>query len=538
MCGIGAVFGYGLKDGGSLIMKSLEAVRHRGHSLFETAVFDDCALGANRLEIVDRDSAKQPQSNEDGTLFAVLNGEIYNHDALRAELGKKGHIFRTVSDTEVLAHLYEEHGPGMVKMLDSEMFAFFIYDKGRNSFFSARDRYGVKPLYYARDSSGNWHFASEMKQLVQFTDIREIHDFPPGHYMLGGKLERYHTMPAPEDVMDDSVASIVQNLRRLFDEAVRKRLDTDLPVAVFFSGGLDSAAVLASARKYKDVTAITVGRPDSPDMLAARRYCDESGVPLISFHPPDAEKLAAMIPEVVRITESFEPNLVRHGALSLFAAKLARENGFRVVLCGEGSDELFAGYEVFGQSRGLHLSYLLHHGIKRLPYVVFQRVDRTSMFHTVEVRLPFFDTEFADYAMRIPGGLKLRDSGGRRVAKWVLREAMKDRLPRYIVERQKMPFTSGAGCDVGGDGRPFSEIMGRMLSDAEFGRMKAECASWNIAGREAAYYFRLFDECLYTKAGFARNRPTYGILRHPMRAVAGYIIPHLAWRISSIRRPA
>jgi hypothetical protein len=138
--------------------------------------------------------------------------------------------------------------------------------------------------------------------------------------------------------------------------------------------------------------------------------------------------------------------------------------------------------------------------------------------------------------MRIPCGLKLHDTGGMMVAKWILREAMKDRLPPYVVERQKMPFNSGAGCDAAGDGRPFSEIIGEKLSDAEFRGMKSECAAWNVRGREAAYYLSLFGKCLYTKAGFSRNRPTYGGLRHPLRAAAGYVLPHLAWRISSIRR--
>ena len=522
MCGIGAIFGPRLKDGRSLILKSLEAVRHRGNSLFEIAEYEGCALGANRLGIVDRKNARQPQTNEDGTISVVFNGEIFNHKELREKLQKEGHVFRTESDTEVLVHLYEQHGPPMVEKLDSEMFAFFIHDRRKNSFFAARDPYGVKPLYYSLDGEGRWHFASEMKQLAQFDNLQDIRAFPPGHLMAGGKLRRYHCIPSPLDTCRESEASIISGLRRLFDEAVRKRVDTDLPVAVFFSGGLDSSAVLSTARRFgKDVTAITVGRPDSPDIQVARRFCKENRVPLLTLETPDAGEMAALMPEVVRITESFEPNLVRHGALSLYAASLARKNGFRIALCGEGSDELFAGYSVFGNSGGLHLSLLLHQGIKRMPYVVFQRVDRTSMFHTLEVRLPFFDTAFADYAMRIPGGFKLRREGRTAIPKWIFREAMRDRLPGYIVEREKIPFASGAGYGRDGEGKRYSEIIDEGLSDSEFARLKKEHRSWNLNSKEAAYYFRFFKEFRYTKAGFTRRRASYGFLRHPLGSLAG-----------------
>ncbi|MFN7991789.1 MAG: asparagine synthase-related protein, partial [Candidatus Micrarchaeia archaeon] len=447
MCGISAIYGNDLKDGESMVRESLAKVTHRGYSLYETASLGKCALGANRLEIVDASNGRQPQANEDGSVYAVFNGEIYNHASLRDDLSGKGHRFRTGTDTEVLVHLWEEYGAGMAERIDSEMFAFFIYDRKKDSFCAARDPYGVKPLCYAVDGSGNHHFASEIKQLAQFGQIEEIKQFPPGHLMVDGVLKRYHTIPQADGAGYGGSAGIILRLRALFDEAVKKRADTDLPLGVFFSGGLDSASVLATALKYnKDVTAITIGKPGSPDILMAERYCDEFGIDMVSADPPDAERLSEMLPEIVRITESFEPVVVRQAAVSYFMAELAKKNGFRVVLCGEGSDELFAGYDVFRQAGGERgVSLWIPEFIAGLPRTQFQRVDRTSMFHTIETRLPFFDTDFADYAIGIPAGLKLKQEDGRKTHKWILRRAMEDRLPDYIIGREKLALSQGAG---------------------------------------------------------------------------------------------
>lgn len=177
MCGIGAIYGKNIKEKEFSIKRSLQLIEHRGYSLYETKILDNCVLGCNRLEIVDRPKAIQPQTNEDESVFVVFNGEIFNYKELMKELSDKGHKFKTNSDTEVLVHLWEEYGEEMVKKLDSEMFAFFIYDKNKNSFFVARDPYGIKPLYYALDNLGNYHFASEIKQLSQFKEIDEISFF-------------------------------------------------------------------------------------------------------------------------------------------------------------------------------------------------------------------------------------------------------------------------------------------------------------------------------------------------------------------------
>lgn len=524
MCGIGAVFGTNIIDGESIIRKSLEAVKGRGHSLFEITASDRCVLGANRLEIVDRQNARQPQTNEDETVFVVFNGEIFNHKALRAGLLEKGHRFRTESDTEVLAHLYEEHGAGMVEKLDSEMFAFFIYDKRNNSFFASRDPYGVKPLYYAFDNRGNTHFASEIKQLAQFCEIDEVRHFLPGHYMHNRELRRYHRIPRPHEKTDDGLSQTLQNLRRLFDESVKKRVDTDLPIGVFFSGGVDSSSVLATARKYhKDVTAITVGHPDSPDRITAKRYCDENGIRQISRDMPDEEVLAEFLPKIIHITESFEPHVIRYASVAYYISETARKNGLRVVLSGDGAEELFAGYDVFERfNKPEKISQRIYEFVSYLSRTQFQRVDRMSMFHGVEVRLPLFDTSFADYALRIPGGLKRKIENGKSVDKWIWREAMKDRLPGYITGRRKAVLSEGAGYRINEQsGGPLLDIANEKISDEVFKEMKREFSGWNLHNKESAYNFAIYAKNLYTKATFNKRRP-YNTHRS-----------HIGWKISS-----
>lgn len=510
MCGIAAIFGKKIPKKEFWIKRSLDVIEHRGYSLNELMVFDNCVLGANRLQIVDRDNARQPLENEDSTIFVVLNGEIFNHEQLREELVKKGHSFRTRSDTEVLVHLWEEYKEDMVNKIDSEMFAFFIYDKKKNIFFVARDPYGVKPLYYAIDNLGNYHFASEIKQLTQFKEIDEVKFFQPGCYMLNGKLRGYHSMPKENDKINEDEKIIIKKLRKLFDEAVKKRVNTDLPIGVFFSGGLDSTAVLATAVKYhNNVTAFVVGHPSSPDVLVAKRYCKENNIPLVYLDPPTEEELSKLIPEIVYITESFEPNMIRQSAVSFYISKIARQYNLKIILCGEGPDEIFAGYPEFKNCENEEeISKKINIFIKNLPRTQFQRVDRTSMHFTLEVRVPFFDTTFVDYAIRIPSKLKVKTINGKKVTKWILREAMKDRLPEYIAFREKVVLSEGAGYKgnqlIGG---LFFDIVQKKIKEEEFQEIKRKFSKWNITNREVAYYFKIFAKHLFTKAIFNQERP-------------------------------
>ncbi len=510
MCGIGAIYGKKIKEKEFSIKRSLQLIEHRGYSLYETKVLDNCVLGCNRLEIVDRPKAIQPQTNEDESVFVVLNGEIFNYKELRAKLSEKGHKFKTNSDTEVLVHLWEEYGENMLKELDSEMFTFFIYDKNKDTFFVARDPYGIKPLYYAIDKFENYHFASEIKQLSQFKEIDEVFFFPQGHYMINRKLKKYHNLPKPSEKLKKPLQEIITNLRNLFDEAVKKRVDTDLPIGVFFSGGIDSTAILKTAIKYhNDVTAIVVGHHHAPDVLIAKKYCEENKIKLIHFNPPTEKELFKLIPEIVNITESFEPNMIRQSAVSYYISKIARDKGFKIILCGEGPDEVFAGYPEFKNCKSeLEISKKINDFISNLPRTQFQRVDRTSMHFTLEVRVPFFDTKLVDYSIKIPSKYKIKTIEKEKVTKWILREAMKDRLPDYIVNRQKVVLSEGAGFKgnqlIGG---LFFDLVKGNISNEEFRKIKKDYPDWNINNKEVAYYFKIYAKNLFVKAKFNKDRP-------------------------------
>ena len=194
MCGIAAIFGKSESLRNDL-RKSLEKIEHRGSRTHESLIFDACALGANRLAIIDIESGHQPMTNENKNIYAVHNGEIFNYQKLKKELIIKGHRFKTDCDTEVLVHLWEEYKTEMITKIDSEMFAFIIYDRQEGNFFIARDPLGVKPLYYAHDQEGRFFIASEIKQLAQFETIQEIYEFPPGHFYYNGEFTRYFSYP-------------------------------------------------------------------------------------------------------------------------------------------------------------------------------------------------------------------------------------------------------------------------------------------------------------------------------------------------------
>ncbi|MFH0817558.1 MAG: asparagine synthase-related protein [Candidatus Micrarchaeota archaeon] len=500
MCGIGVVWGPG--DANSPQLKIiLSTIEHRGNSLYESLEIRSCALGTNRLEIVDRGNGGQPKKNEDKTIFAVLNGEVFNHKELKAELVEKGHRFESDCDTETLVHLYEEYGEGMLEKIDSEMFAFAVYDSKKNELFAARDRWGVKPLYWAKEGE-TYYFASEIKGLAGLEGITRIKLFPPGHDFKNGKFSRYYR-PKTDVRADISEEEAVKGLRKLFDEAVKKRVDTDLPVGVFLSGGLDSTAILATALKYhKDIVAIIVGKKDSEDVKFAKKYCEEKGVKYFVRSPPGEEELFKDIERNIYICETFEPNVVRQSAISYFIAKAAKEFWLRIVLCGEGADELFLGYPEFkllGKRKIIETQRAFLNSLHRTQ---FQRVDRTSMHFTIEVRVPFFDEKIVELANSLPIDLKIK--GG--VEKYILRKAMEDRLPDYICKRRKVVLSEGAGYGGNQSGGLFEELAGARVSNEEFERIKRDCPEWNIATKEEAFYFGIFRKFGFDKAEFNKKR--------------------------------
>lgn len=510
MCGIAAIVGNN-KQNSEDLKAMLLPISHRGEKQFfnESLDLETCVLGMNRLAIVDRERAKQPIESNNGEYYIIFNGEIYNYQDLQKELEEKGYKFHTNSDTEVLVNGYQEWGVNVLNKV-SGMFAFFIYDKKNHSYFVARDPLGVKPLYWAEDKERNYYFASEIKSLVSLHQVETINLFPPAHFMKDGKMEKYFNLSTKinEDITEQEA---IKKVRELFDHSVKIRVQTDLPVAVYMSGGIDSTAVLATAMKYhNDVTAVIVGREQSTDKDIAIKYCAENNIKYIVGVPPTEEELSKGLDEIVKITESFEPNMIRQSAISYHIAKTAADKGFKVILCGEGSDEIFAGYPEFTKlTSSEEIQKKITQFLIDLHRTQLQRVDRTSMVFTTEVREPFLDKDLLQYVLQIPTELKIKEVDDKIVTKYILRKAMSDRLPEYVFNRDKVVLSEGAG--FGGNqkiGGLFYGIVSKEISDEEFEKIKSEYKEWNLETKEEAYYFKNYVKFGYLKAKFNQNRTT------------------------------
>lgn len=445
MCWIACIYG-SVADKEKLLKKSLSTIIHRGSSVFEYTVLEHIALWANRLPIQGREHGVQPLSNEDHTVWAIQNGEIFNYRYMRQKLEWLWHSFSSQCDTELLCHLYEEYGVDAIHYLDSEMFAFVIYDAGHDTIYAGRDPLWVKPLFYAYHADGSIHFASEMKQLVQFDDITTVYNFPKGHYYHNGKFVAYKTFSLHDS--DITFQEAYTQLTELLIAAVKKRVQTDLPIGVFLSGGVDSSLVMEIAhRLHPNVTALIVGQPGASDYDHAVRLCKEYGYTYqtINSHIPTLEEIA----DIAYYTESYEPLINRISISNDFASKLAQQLGLHVVLCWEWADELFGWYNEFsalGDDLVNKWSLLLTDGLERGHLL---RVDRLAMKHTIEVRSPFLDNAMVDFALSLPWSYKIHKENHNIITKYLLRKVAAQFLPEYIVRRYKVPFHTGAGIDVG-----------------------------------------------------------------------------------------
>lgn len=505
MCGISAIVGKNKQDKKEL-EEILLPIIHRGEKKYfnESEDLGNCVLGMNRLAIVDEEGGKQPMKSSDGRFHIVLNGEIYNYRELRNELEKEGYSFKTDSDTEVLVNGYSHWKEKVLDMING-MFAFFVFDSQEDSFFVARDPFGIKPLYFAKVED-RYYFASEIKSLIGIDKIKEIQLFPPSHFMKDGELQRYYDFPRQIDE-DISEEEAVERIRELFDEAVKKRVQTHLPIAVYLSGGIDSTAVLVTALKYhSDITAIIVGNQNSSDRETAIKYCEENDIKYIAEEPPAEEELVKDIPSIIKVTESFEPNMIRQSAISYHIAKTAKD--FKIILCGEGADELFAGYPEFKELKNnkeieeKRVSFL-----SDLHRTQLQRVDRTSMAFTTEVRVPFLDKDLVSYGLKLSGNLNIKKVENEIITKYILRKAMEGLLPKYIYNREKVVLSEGAGYKgnqkIGG---LFYDLVSKEVSDEEFEKYKTDHSDWNLETKEEVYYFKYYLEFGYDKAKFNQKR--------------------------------
>ncbi len=442
MCGIALIVG---PNPSSMVFDSmLDAIAPRGE-VRETLTDDRHQLGTQRLKIVDRERAIQPWSSPNGRWAVCYNGEIYNFRSLRSELAALGHVLRSDGDTEVILEAFLEWGERAVHRLRGE-FAFAVVDRASDRVYLARDPLGVKPLYWSRQD-GHLYAASELKALVPAGG--QVGEIPPGHHGWAGP-ERDPAVTAYVDLLsmgdgDEPVTDVGEAARRVraaLEDSIRVRLDTDLTVGVILSGGLDSTLTLLHVREmHPDCVAFTIGTPGSDDISYAHRVTRDLGVDheVIELDPGDIR--LPDIREAIRLSELTEYGDVINAVISRLLFARVHSCGVKVVLCGDGSDELFGGYEMYRQPDPAARQRLFQHKLHNLGRTELQRVDRTSMGQGVETRVPFLDLALVRLAMRLPIELKLRDGQD----KWILRHAFTGTLPSYVRQRPKSPLSHSSG---------------------------------------------------------------------------------------------
>jgi len=458
MCGILGIFNL-QQDVETLRPQALnmsKKQRHRGPDWSGIFTCKDAILVHERLSIVDPTSGKQPLFSTDGTLALAVNGEIYNHRQLKKELNKP-HTFQTQSDCEVIIALYQEHGVNFIDKLNG-IFAFALYDHEKNTYLIARDHMGIIPLYIGWDQYGNFYVASEMKALSGVCNKIEV--FPPGHYLhsLDGQIKPWYKREWVDyDNVKDNTTDI-QKVKVAFEEAVNRQLMSDVPYGVLLSGGLDSSIVSAIAKKYaarriesgglKDawwpqLHSFAIGLKESPDLAAAQKAADHIGTVHHEVYFTIQEGLDALS-DVVYHTETYDVTTIRASTPMYLLARVIKSMGIKMVLSGEGSDEIFGGYLYFHKApdaKAFHEETVRKVG--KLHLYDCLRANKSLAAWGVEGRVPFLDKEFMDIAMRLNPKDKM--SGNGKIEKYILRKAFEDYLPDEIAWRQKEQFSDGVG---------------------------------------------------------------------------------------------
>ncbi|WP_439405916.1 asparagine synthase B [Bradyrhizobium sp. DASA03076] len=456
MCGFVGLFEFkeSLEFARARALDMAKTIRHRGPDWSGVYVNDRAVLAHERLSIVDVDHGAQPLIDSSARRVLAVNGEIYNHLALRQEL-KRAHPWTTNSDCEIILYLYDEYGPAVCKML-SGIFAFALFDERQNEFFIARDHLGIVPLYIGWGIDGTSYVASEMKALDDVCET--IQEFPPGHYYTSRDRqfvkwydpEWAHTVPARKVSLPA--------LRAALDSAVKQQLMCDVPYGVLISGGLDSSliAAIVAQHRFKRIEtgeveeawwprlhSFSVGLEGAPDMQYARKVAAHIGTVHHEIIFTIEEGLDAL-KDVIRHLETFDVTSIRAATPMYLMARRIKSMGIKMVLSGEGADEVFGGYLYFHMAP---TAEEFHQETVRKLFALSKydccRANKATAAWGVETRVPFLDKDFLDYAMSIDPADKM--CPGKRIEKYILREAFRDLLPEDVLWRQKEQFSDGVG---------------------------------------------------------------------------------------------
>ncbi len=438
------------------VLEMSKRIRHRGpdwSGIFSSA---EAILAHERLAIVDPKSGSQPLFSPDGKVVLAVNGEIYNHQALRNSLPH--YNFTTKSDSEVILALYLEKGASFLEDLNG-IFAFALYDSRDGSYFAARDHMGIIPLYYGTDDLGQFFVASELKSLEGFCS--KIEQFPPGHYLYskeGSLLQKWYERDWEAYEAVEAEETDLAVLRQALEDAVYRQLMSDVPYGVLLSGGLDSSVIAAVTKKfaakrvetagqddawYPQLHSFAVGLEGSPDLKAAQTAAEHIGTIHHEVNFTIQEGLDA-IRDVIYHLETYDVTTIRASTPMYLLARVIKSMGIKMVLSGEGSDELFGGYLYFHKApnaKEFHEETVRK--LKKLYLYDCLRANKSLASWGVEGRVPFLDKEFMDVAMRLNPKDKMITK--ERMEKWVVRKAFEDYLPESIAWRQKEQFSDGVG---------------------------------------------------------------------------------------------
>lgn len=473
--------------------------RHRGPDWSGVFADDKVILVHERLAIVDPASGAQPLRSRDGALTLAVNGEIYNHRELRANTR---YDFTTGSDCEVINALYRAGDADWASHLNG-IFAFALWDAGAQRYLIARDPFGVCPLYWGHDDGGRLCVASEMKALVD--GCADVETFPPGHVYDSAtrELRRYYRKPWRDYAATRGHAVEPKHLRAAFEAAVHRQLMTDVPYGVLLSGGLDSSLVAACAAKFARervedddaseawwprLHSFAIGLQGSPDLAAARMAADALGTVHHGFVYTLQEGLDAL-PDVIRHIESYDVTTVRASTPMYLLARRIKAMGVKMVLSGEGSDELFGGYLYFHKAPSAEAFH--EETVRKLDALHTYdclRANKAMLAWGVEARVPFLDLEFVDVAMGIDAASKMAGRG--RIEKAVLREAFHGVLPDSILWRQKEQFSDGVGYGWIEGLKTHAEAA---VSDREFAAAAARFP-FNVPATKEAFLYRAIFE--------------------------------------------
>ena len=504
MCGI--VCALDLKQSSDLlrsqVLEMSKKVRHRGPDWNGIHCGKNVLLAHERLAIVDPASGNQPIYSDDKNLILAANGEIYNHQQLRAQLSSD-YAFQTNSDCEIILALYKEKGVNFIDDLNG-IFGFVLYDEVNDEYLIARDHMGIIPLYMGWDKHGTFYISSELKALEGVCNKIEI--FPPGHFMSSkdNKLVKWYDRDWMNfDYVKDNNTSI-DDLQIALENAVHRQLMSDVPYGVLLSGGLDSSITSALAKKYSknriesndvksawypQLHSFAVGLKGSPDLIAAQKVADH----IDSIHHEitfTVQEGLDAIRDVIYHLETYDVTTIRASTPMYLMARVIKSMGIKMVLSGEGADEIFGGYLYFHKAPD---SKEFHEETVRKLDKLYQydclRANKSLAAWGIEGRVPFLDKEFIDVAMRINPKDKMITS--EKMEKWVLRKSFEKYLPESVAWRQKEQFSDGVGYDWIDS---LKDLVNEKVSDDMFKNAKFTFPFQTPMSKEEYYYRSIFED--------------------------------------------